>query len=133
MGGNRSGFTLLEVMVALLLLSTALAAMFQNMSASTKLSVQAMLQRESVRIAQNLFADHDLTVRAVRNGEAQGDVPDEPGWEYKLVVTPLYFEKGDEFERRIKIPNMGKMELVVFYKKSAGEREFRYVKWIKTG
>ncbi len=80
-----SGFTLLEVLVAFVVLSAALVAANQSLSYSLRSFASAKMARAADRVAEDVFAER-LSVLG-RHGEESGMAAD--GLKWKLRREPL--------------------------------------------
>lgn len=110
---NQSGYTLLEVTVALIIIGITLAVLLGQLSRSKSLSFKADLMIESVRILNNLAEDSVLIKKAVRNGEEEGNVPDESGWLYSIKAQPLEIQLKPDDEELVEIPGMEQLRICI--------------------
>ncbi len=124
------GFTLLEVLVALLIIGISLGVVFQSFSQAKRISWKADEKMERVRIAQNLFADSTLIREVLREREKDGDVPDETGWRYSIRVEPLVLE-SEEDNQPIKIPSMVSLTLSLVHSAGGKENTFTLNRWYR--
>jgi prepilin-type N-terminal cleavage/methylation domain-containing protein len=132
--GRPSGFTLLEVLVALLILAISLSAVFQALSQSARISWKSDRYGEAARIAQNFLTD-SLWVRvAVRDEERQGEVEGEEGWRYSVKVEPLAIEiiEIEEEEDPVEIPSMVSLRLCLTYGGGREGRPYCITRWYRT-
>jgi general secretion pathway protein I len=83
---SKSGFTLLEVLVALAILSVALGALYHIFSAGLDYQTKAAREAEAVSIAQSLLARVGADV-PVKAGESSGEIDN--GFFWSLTVTPI--------------------------------------------
>jgi prepilin-type N-terminal cleavage/methylation domain-containing protein len=128
---SREGFTLLEVLVALLILAISLSAVFQALSQSARISWKSDRYGEAARIAQNFLTDSLWVREAVRDEEKQGEVKGEEGWRYSVKVEPLAIEVEEE-EDPVEIPSMISLRLCLSY---GGDREKKphcITRWYRT-
>jgi prepilin-type N-terminal cleavage/methylation domain-containing protein len=93
--GNNGGYTLLEVLVALLILGTALGAVFGGMYQAKRASWQADERLSAIRLLHNLLQNDALLKESVDTGTVDGRVPGEEGWEYLLTAEELVIETGE--------------------------------------
>lgn len=92
-GTKDSGFTLLEVLVAFVVLSAALVAANQSLSYSLRAFASAKMARAADRVAEDIFAER-LGVSG-RHSEESGMAADDLKW--KLKREPLAFtDRGTE-------------------------------------
>ncbi len=127
---TETAFTLLEVMVALLILSLSLSALFQNLSLSKRIALTSSINFDAVRIANNLFMDEKLMVSLKRNQEAEGDIG-ESGWKYKFAIEPLFINMDEEADNAVEVPGMSKVELILSHDFHSVSRTFRFLKWLR--
>jgi general secretion pathway protein I len=87
----KSGFTLLEILVALAILSVTLGALYQTFSASLSYQTTAAREAQGISIAQSLLArvGADMPAKA---GEFSGDAGD--GFAWQLTITPVDVPAG---------------------------------------
>ena len=83
---NESGMTLLEVIVALVILSLGLAALFHIVSLGTSTASVADQQRAATAAAQSLLAELGKT-RPILDGSSTGAFPTGQSWQ--LDIAPL--------------------------------------------
>ncbi len=132
---NQSGYTLLEVTVALIIIGISFAVLLGQLSMSKTLSFKADLMIESVRILNNLTEDSMIVKKAVRDGGGKGDVPDESGWLYSIKVNPLEIRLKPDDEESVEIPGMDKLRICI--KRSQGNsqvnhgREYCITRWYR--
>ena len=82
----RKGFTLLEVMVALAILATALVILLSHQAASISLGNEARVLTKATLIAQERMAEL-MARRDLRVGEETGEVEDIPPFRWRTTVT----------------------------------------------
>ena len=132
---SKEGFTLLEVLVALLILAISLSAVFQALSQSARISWKSDRYGEAARIAQNFLTD-SLWVRvAVRDEERQGEVEGEEGWGYSVKVEPLAIEIEEEEEEKgdpVEIPSMVSLRLCLTYGGGREGKPYCITRWYRT-
>ncbi|SPD73467.1 putative Prepilin-type N-terminal cleavage/methylation domain-containing protein [uncultured Desulfobacterium sp.] len=127
---NRTGFTLLEVLVALLIIGISLGAVFQAFSQSKRISWKSDEQVESCRIAHNILADSQLIDSVLRQGKGAGIVQGEEGWQYTMSVTPLELNTGDG-DRLYKVPSMLNLDLCLIHNQGQRERAYYLSRWYR--
>ncbi len=125
-----AGFTLLEVLVALIIIGISLGAVFQAFSQSKRISWKADEKTEAARIAKNLFANSALIDAALRDKEKKGVVPEENGWTYDISVLPLELKPKNE-ETFVEIPSMLKLNLRLAHNTGQNEKTFRLNRWYR--
>ena len=127
---GSAGFTLLEVLVALIIIGISLGAVFQAFSQSKQIAWKADEKTEGARIAQNILADSALIHAALQEKNKEGDVPGERGWTYKLSVRPLALESEDG-EMPIEIPSMLNLSLLLVYDTGQRQKSFYLDRWYR--
>uniref|UniRef100_A0A832A2W6 Prepilin-type N-terminal cleavage/methylation domain-containing protein n=1 Tax=Desulfacinum infernum TaxID=35837 RepID=A0A832A2W6_9BACT len=95
---RNEGFTLLEVLVALLVTGICLAVVFQSFSQSMRLRVKADALDEAVQAAQNLLHDEAFVTELLARRGGSGPVPDAAPWQYQARVEPLRWATGPDQE-----------------------------------
>lgn len=95
---GQDGFTLLEVLIALIITGIGLAVVFQSFSQSLRLRMQAETVDEAVQAAQHLLADEAFVEQILARGEGSGPVPEAESWQYRARVEPLRFLPRPEQE-----------------------------------
>ena len=128
---DQSGYTLLEVTIALIIIGISLAVLLGQLSRSKSLSFKADLMIESVRILNNLVEDSMIVKKAVRDGVEEGDVPDESGWLYSIKAQPLEIRLKQEDGDSVEIPGMKQLRICI--KRSQGNhgREYCLTRWYR--
>ncbi len=123
-----SGFSLLEVLVALTIMGITVAVLFYGFSQSARLRLQAQEVLEASRVARIVLADSVLVIEAVRRGVMEGPVDGEPGWFYRLEARPLVLSLGRDTEA-YEDPNMVELTLCVFEESQSSRRSRCLVSW----
>lgn len=83
---NQRGFTLLEIIIALTLLSTAILALVQMFSGGLKQAAQADRYLNAVFLAEQKMAELELDSGALES--QQGEFPDSVGYLWELKIEP---------------------------------------------
>jgi len=125
-----AGFTLLEVLVALIIIGISLGVVFQAFSQSKRISWKADEKTEAARIARNILANTALIEAALRDKEKEGAVQEENGWTYTISVHPLELESEDK-EIDVEIPSMLKLNLCLVHNMGQNEKTFRLNRWYR--
>ncbi len=125
-----AGFTLLEVLVALIIIGISLGVVFQAFSQSKRISWKADEKTEAARIARNILANSVLIDAALRDKEKEGVVHEEKGWTYVISVHPLELQSEDE-ETYNEIPSMHKFNLNLVHNTGQNEKTFRLNRWYR--
>jgi len=124
------GFTLLEVLVALIVLAMSLGVTFQALSQSGRISWKADRYSEAARIAQNLLADTEWVRLAIKDKDRKGELKEEEGWRYSVTVEPLTL-KMDEEEEAVEIPSMITLRLCLSYGDDREKRSYCLTRWYR--
>jgi len=123
-----SGFTLLEVMVALLILGASLGAIFGGLYQAKRVSWRADERLAATRILHNLLVDEQLRRRCIAEGEINDEVQNEDGWDYSFKSEELIFEVGDDKEP-LEIPGVFKITACVSHRANGREKKFCLERW----
>ncbi len=127
---KSSGFTLLEVLVALIVLAMSVGVTFQALSQSGRISWKADRYNEAARIAQNLLADTEWVRLAIKDKDRKGELKEEEGWRYLVTVEPLTL-KMDEEEEEVEIPSMITLRLCLSYGDDREKRSYCLTRWFR--
>jgi general secretion pathway protein I len=127
---KSSGFTLLEVLVALIVLAMSLGVTFQALSQSGRISWKADRYSEAARIVQNLLADTEWVRLAIKDKDRKGELKEEEGWRYSVTVEPLTLEM-DEEEEAVEIPSMITLRLCLSYGDDREKRSYCLTRWFR--
>jgi general secretion pathway protein I len=118
MRNQQGGFTLLEVMIAMAILSIALLAVFQMQSQSISMATEARFTTTASLLAQSKMADVEsaasLTNRT-ENGDFGRDYP-QYGWNLKVTDTRISGFKRVEVTIFNKVLARGGSYSLLFYK-----------------
>lgn len=88
---NNSGFTLLEVLVALAIIAIALTSLFSSQSTSLSLAIESKFNTTSALLARELYARYSSGQLPYSSDE--GDFGEEfPGYGWKTEVEEARFE-----------------------------------------
>jgi len=127
---RQHGFTLIEVLVALIILGISLGAVFQALSSSRRISLKADETLQAVRLAGNLLASPAL-IDAVLSGRAiSARIPGEDGWKYTLSALPLEIGAGNKRDI-FQVPAMFELTLCLFHETDVREKAFCMKQWIR--
>ncbi|MBN2232428.1 MAG: type II secretion system protein [Deltaproteobacteria bacterium] len=151
--GDNGGYTLLEVLVALLILGTALGAVFGGMYQAKRASWQADERLTAIRLLHNLLQNDALLKESVDTGAVDGRVPGEEDWEYLLAAEELVIETGEALTEAadavaadavekdaprdeaaavgepVEIPNMYRITACVIHRTPTREKPFCLERW----
>lgn len=112
------GFTLLEVMVALAVLSVALVVLFSQQATSISRGNEARIVTKATLLAQERMAGLIAEGR-LRMGTEEGEVEDSiPPFKWRQIV-----EEGG-------IEGMRRLTIVVLWKEGERERDVRFVTYV---
>jgi prepilin-type N-terminal cleavage/methylation domain-containing protein len=128
MKSSQRGFTLIEVLVALIILGISLGAVFQALSVSRRISLKADETLTAVRLAQNLLANPALIDTALKGREIAGNIDSEPAWRYSLSALPLEMNTGDN-RVVFQVPGMFELKLCLFHESDRREKAFCMKQW----
>jgi prepilin-type N-terminal cleavage/methylation domain-containing protein len=85
---TRPGFTLVEVLAAMLLIGIVLPAVMTGVSIAARAATEARHRTEAANLAQSKLAEL-LATDAWQGGVMQGDFsPDSPGYKWQATVQP---------------------------------------------
>lgn len=129
MGNNNNGYTLLEVMVALLIVAMSLGAVFQNLSQSNRTAIRSERTLKAVRLAHNIFNDMDV-INAIMRGEVFEDkIIGEENWYYRFYAEPLVIEALSEDGMPMEIEGVKKIILCILHGPEENQQSFCFEKW----
>jgi general secretion pathway protein I len=126
---SQRGFTLIEVLVALIILGISLGAVFQALSSSRRISLKADETLTAVRLAQNILANPVLIDTALNGGGISGNIEMEPSWRYSLTALPLELDTGDTRGDVVQVPAMFELNLCLFHVTDLREKAFCMKQW----
>lgn len=92
---NPKGYTLLEVMVALVIIGVSITAVTGALSAAADLSVKADRAVDSVRIMKNILNNPEMIRAIAENKSFEDKLDDEEGWVCRAEVTALEINSND--------------------------------------
>jgi prepilin-type N-terminal cleavage/methylation domain-containing protein len=90
-GKSQRGFTLLEVVVAMSIVTLGVVTLFEVFSLALRLGARSAAKTEAITLSREVI-DEALVLRKVREGMEEGSFGGEHRW--KLQVEP--FQKEDE-------------------------------------
>ncbi len=127
---SKRGFTLIEVLVAMIILGMSLSAVFQALSSSRRISLKADEILTVVRLAQNLLANPALIDTALQGREIAGNIEMEPAWRYSLSTLPLEFDTGNTRDV-FQVPAMFELKLCLVHETDRREKIFCLKQWLR--
>ena len=127
---TSAGFTLLEVLVALIIIGISLGTVFQALSHSKRIAWRSAEVIDSIRIFNNLLADSALIDEALREKETEGTVDGENEWRYTVSVVPLELENQNSDEM-LEIPSMYELRLCLIHQSFLKEKSYCITRWYR--
>ena len=114
-GTDDYGYTLLEVIVAMLIVAMSLGAVFQNLSQSNRTAIRSERNLKAVRLANNLFNDMEV-LNTIMPGEVVEDkIIGEGNWYYRFSAESLVLKTASEDGLPIEINGLKKIILCIMY------------------
>ena len=136
------GYTLLEVMVALIIIGISITAVTGGLSGAKNLSVKADQSIEAVRILNNLRNNPIFIDKVIENDEIEEMMQNEEGWQCKavsesLVINAADMLHGDNIDNRekendgetIEVPEMREIKICITDKQDIIEKEYCITIW----
>lgn len=115
---REQGFTLLEVMVALMILAITLVVIFSNQATSINVGNEARIITKATFVAQERMAGL-ITRKRLPIGEEEGEVPESiPPLKWKQIVEESETE------------GMQKITVLVLWKEGDRDRDVRLVTYV---
>jgi len=124
-----SGFTLLEVMVALLILGASLGAVFGGLYQAKRVSWRADERLAATRILHNLLSDDQLRRQCITDGKISDEVKDEDGWRYAFSSEELILDAAGDDDEPLEIPGVFKITACVSHTASGREKKYCLERW----
>ncbi|MFZ3047880.1 MAG: type II secretion system protein [Desulfatirhabdiaceae bacterium] len=126
-----SGMTLLEVLVALMIIGVSVGVVFQALAGSRRIAMRAENVLEASRIANNLLSNPVLLndLMAAGTGAIEDVVADTPGWRYSLTSSPLYIGQLEERDAS-EIAGILDLQLCLF-KEAETRKSFCLNRWYR--
>lgn len=114
MPNRKSGFTLIEVLVALLFIAIVLPALMQGISVASGMASDARHRTEAAGLAQSKLAEI-VTAAAWQSGVSSGDFgTDWPGYRWQLAVSPWTSDQTGQ--------NVQQLDVTVTYNSRGSDR-----------
>ena len=101
-GGRPPGFTLLEVMIAVAIMSMALVAAIGSQSQSVSLATEAKFSTTATFLAQSKMADLEAKTPDDLFSDAGDFGEDFPGYRWESEVSDVTLEEFSEASRHLK-------------------------------
>lgn len=155
---NRGGYTLFEVLAALIIIGIAVTAVIGGLSSAKRLSAKSDHVLEANRILNNLICN-SLFLKAVNEAETlEKKLEDEPGWKCRATSEPLVLnsaevltlevegeegrikqlkpgaktkKKGRASGEEIEVSGMRKIEICISDENNVIEREYCIFSWVR--
>lgn len=130
MKNRQQGFTLIEVLVALIILGISMGAIFQSLTVSRRISVKADETLTAVRLAQNILADPALIDTAVRGRAVAAPIEEEQGWRYTLSAQPLEISTVNSRDA-FQIPGMFELTVCLLHETDVHQKSYCMKQWYR--
>lgn len=127
----QGGFTLIEVVVALIILGISLGAIFEALSVSRNIAIKADETLDAVRLAGNILADPVLINTVVKGNAVSQSIDGEPGWRFTFSAQPLELDAGNR-RNSMQVPAMYELKLCLFHATDRREKEFCINRWYRS-
>jgi general secretion pathway protein I len=125
---SQRGFTLIEVLVALIILGISLGAIFQALSSSRRISIKADETLTAVRLAQNLLENPALIDTVLKGRGVASRIEGEAGWRYTFSALPLEINVGNTRDA-LQVPAMFELTVCLFHETDRKEKSFCLKQW----
>jgi general secretion pathway protein I len=99
---ESSGFTLLEVMVAMAIIAIALTAVLGSQSQGVSLASEAKFNTTAPLLAQSKIAEIEMTEAVDLSGNSGDFGEDFPGYTWEFIVEDVVFEKPENVSDLLK-------------------------------
>ncbi|MGD9971442.1 MAG: type II secretion system protein [Desulfatirhabdiaceae bacterium] len=131
---DSSAFTLLEVLVALVIIGISLGVAFEALSGSRRLGRKADDIIAATRVMNNLLVNSLLIEEVLEDGYSRsavtGEMPDDPDWQYEIDVQPLDIESDDD-DMPIELLDMASVTFCVMPVLQEQNRRFCLTRWMR--
>jgi len=131
---HSPAFTLLEVLVALVIIGISLGVAFEALSGSRRLGRKADDIIAATRVMNNLLANSLIIEEVLEEGYSRsavtGEMPDEPDWQYEIDVQPLDMESDDD-DMPIELLDMASVTFCVMPVSEGQNRRFCLTRWMR--
>lgn len=117
---KHNGFTLMEVMIALAILSVALVVLFSQQATSLARGVESRVVTRATLLAQERMAEV-LSQEDISEGEEEGEVAD--------ITPPL---KWRQVVEEAPVEGMLRVTVIVAWQEGTHKREVRLVTYVST-
>ena len=123
-----AGFTLLEVVIALIVMGVCMGVLFQSLSRSKQLSWKSDETVTAVAMARNLFSERPLVDKALETGEISGPSPESEQWSY--VMTARDMEALSENESLEAPDKIKALRLCLAHGSGVTQKSYCFEKWL---
>jgi prepilin-type N-terminal cleavage/methylation domain-containing protein len=123
---SPSGFTLLEVMVALMIMGIGLVSVLELFSGSIRLGVKASQRTQAAIYGQNVM-DRIFAQEQLEDGEVSGELPN--GYAWRARVQEIYPDDDNdrlrpEDENETDFLHLKEVEVSIVWQENFGQQEF---------
>lgn len=125
---SSSGFTLIEVLVATVIMGIALGVLVSGFAQGHRQAFRGDMAREAAYIAESVL--YELSHELESLSSIEEDVEGNPGWSYRVEVRDLVLNitAEDQEEKEIAIPEL--KELVLTVQPPYNAHSFVLTSWI---
>jgi len=120
---SRKGFTLLEVLVAVAILSIVSTSLLMIRNNSVSQAAEAYNLRRAVMLAAHKMREIEMS-EDIMSAQGAGDFPGHPGLEWHVEVMETSLDKGSGALSEVPV---NEIRLTITYPSTDGEKEFQYV------
>ncbi len=121
---NSSGFSLLEILVAIAILGVALITLFELFSGSLKLARSSEDYLKATLLAQKKINDLRLENFYLQEAGESGEFEEDPAYQWSVTIEPY----ETEFKRSREKETIKKIDLTVFWKVGGKQKSFSLVR-----
>ena len=123
---SSSGFTLLEVMVALTIMGVGLASVLEVFSTSIRLGAKASQRTQAAIYGQNVM-DRIFAQDQLEDGELSGELAN--GYAWRVLVQEIYPDDDDdrlrpEDENETDFVHLKEITVSIMWQENLGQQEF---------
>ncbi len=123
---NSSGFTLLEIMVALAVLATGIVTVLELFGGSLRLGGKASQRTQAVIYAQNVM-ERVLATERLEDGQKSGEFPGGYRWEARVQEVRPPEDEGSRLSNREQATDffhLKEIEVGVFWSEGVGQQSY---------
>lgn len=122
---DSSGFTLLEVIVALTILALGLVTVLELFASSTRLGAKASQRTQAAVYAQNVM-DRLFAQQTLEDGEQSGELPN--GYVWRVRIQEIYPDDDTnrlrEADNQTDFLHLKEISVSIVWQENAASREF---------